>query len=83
MASSVDVARALTGTVQSHRPKNELIGHSRAGAFKPPLRVEPTVVTQMRSVQIVATRTTVEQLVDLLVCYPASSLCMTFLHLTR
>ena len=31
------------GTVQSHRPKIELIGHSRAGAFKPRLRVEPTI----------------------------------------
>ena len=41
------------GAVQSHRPKIELIGHSRAGAFKPRLRVEPTVVTQTRSVQIV------------------------------
>ena len=34
------VPELLDRTVQSHRPKIELIGHSRAGAFKPRLRVE-------------------------------------------
>ena len=53
VASSLDVARALTGTVRSHRPKIELIGHFSRRRVKPRLRVEPTVVTRTRSVQIV------------------------------
>jgi len=52
VASSLDVARALTGTVQSHRLKNELIGHSRGGAFKPRLRVESNGCNTGLSVQI-------------------------------
>ena len=46
----VDIFHVLRGVPESHRPKNELMGHSRAGAFKPRLRVEPTVVTRERSV---------------------------------
>ena len=70
-ASSLDVARGVSshcasGVRARAQAKNELIGHSRAGAFKPRLRVESNGCDTGPFVQNWAT--TCEQLVELCVC---------------